>query len=328
MSDLPTEPRFVRSSFDSTPNVSRFAHEAMATTFELFIRHEDKGYAQQAAGTAFKEVDRLEAELSRYIDNSDISALNNLPAGGSLLVDLDTFECLQLAAEIRRRTKGAFDVTIGPVLDCWRNEDKTPRVPSEEELSLARLRVGMNLLKLDEAEHTVQVLADNMRIDLGGIGKGYAVDRVAELLRNWSISSALISGGYSSVLALDAPDDAKGWPVTLSSPRQPERTLAWLHLRNCAVSGSGLRKGLHIIDPHTARPVEAKAAAWARAGDAGAADALSTAFMVMSPKQIEQYCSNHPDVSALLILDGDEKEQRKPRILHYGEFKTDEMLEQ
>lgn len=308
---------FVRSDCQSIPGMKRFCHEAMATTFEVIVVQEDARYARQAAAAAFDEVDRLEGELSRFIENSDITRINNLPANEPLRLGLDAFECLQLSCRIYAETNGAFDITIGSLFSCWRNEDGTLRTPSQEELNLARRHTGTHLLQLDESEHTVQ-LASPVQVDLGGIGKGYTVDRMAELLREWSIETALISGGYSSVLALDAPADTKGWPLTLSNPDNRKEILARPSLRGRAISGSGLQKGRHIIDPRTAQPVKGKYAAWASASDAAIADALSTAFMVMSLDEIRQYCSRHPDVSAMIMLESDGKDAQKDKILHFG----------
>jgi len=196
---------FVNSNCSTIAGMKRFSHEAMATTFEVIIVHEDERYASQAAVAAFDEVDRLERELSRFIENSDVARINSAGANQPLQLGLDTFECLKIAARIYGQTNGAFDITIGTLLKCWRNDDGTPRKPSPKEIDLARLHTGTNLLELHEAEHTVKLSANPVHVDLGGIGKGYAVDRVAELLRDWSIDVALISGGYSSVLALDAP---------------------------------------------------------------------------------------------------------------------------
>ena len=316
---------FVKNNWDSIPGMQRFSHEAMATTFEVIILHEDARYAQQAARAAFDELDRLEQELSRFIENSDISRINNLAPKGSLRVGLDAFECLQISTRIYDETNGAFDITIGTLLDCWLNEDKTMRTPSKEQLNFARERTGIHFLELDEAEHTVQVPSNPVQIDLGGIGKGYAVDRMAELLRDWSIDTAVIHGGYSSVLALDAPSKTKGWPLTLSSPVNRKQTLAGLHLQGRALSGSGLQQGRHIIDPRTARPVEGRCAAWACAADAATADALSTAFMVMSPDEVRQYCSRHQDVLAMLILHDETKKKQKEKILHFGQWKRSDL---
>ena len=313
---------FVRSDYSSLPPIKRFAHEAMATTFEILIVHEDDRYATQAAMAAFKEVDRLEEELSRFIENSDISRINELPAGESLPLSLDTFECLRISARVYADTDGAFDITIGSLFQCWRNEDETPRTPSKEELEFARRHTGMDLLELDETEIAVKLLASPVQVDLGGVGKGYAVDRAAELLREWSIETALISGGYSSVLALDAPPGTEGWPLTLSNPSDHSQILARPHLRACALSGSGVQKGQHIISPRTAEPTEGKLATWSGAADAATADALSTAFMIMSPEEIEKYCENHPDTRAMVIVQEKDGLTQKDKVLRFGPWKN------
>ncbi len=306
--------------------MKRFSHEAMATIFELIIIHEDERYARQAATAAFEEVDRLEKELSRFIENSDISRINNLPANQPLLLGLDTFECLKISVQMYNETKGAFDVTIGSLLKYWRDEEGNPRTSSEKEFNFARLHTGCHLIQLDEREHTIQLAASPILVDLGGIGKGYAVDRVADLLREWSIERALISGGYSSVLALDAPPGMKGWPLTLSDPGDRSRILARPHLRAEALGGSGVKKGGHIISPRTGRPVEGKRAAWSAAPDAAMADALSTAFMIMDTDEIHQYCSLHSDRRAMVIsLERDEKTQ-KEKIFHFGPWREEELV--
>lgn len=312
---------FVRSDGGPFSDLRRFSHEAMATTFELMIVHEDERYARQAAIAAFDEVDRLEGELSRFTENGDVALINNLPAGEPLLLGLDTFECLKISARMFAETDGAFDITIGSLVKCWRNDDGTPRTASEEELELARKRTGMDLLLLDEDEHTVELSVSPVQIDLGGVGKGFAVDRVAELLREWSIETALISGGYSSVLAMEAPEGAEGWPLTLSDPADRRRVLAMPHLRSGALSGSGVEKGGHIISPRTGRPISGKLAAWSAAPEAATADALSTAFMIMTPEQIERYCAEHPDTRAMMIMHEQDAKTQKNEILHFGSWK-------
>ena len=311
----------VKDTLDSISDARHFSHEAMATTFGIFILHDDARYAKQAVWAAFDELDRLEAELSRFIENSDISRINNLAANQPLQIGLSAFECLQLSAKIYDETDGAFDITIGSLMDCWLSEDKTKRSPSKERLNKACQRTGTHLFKLDETEHTVELLTDELQIDLGGIGKGYAVDKMAGLLDDWGIDAALIHSGCSSVLAIGTPLGKKGWPVTLSSPAGSKQTLAYLYLRDRAVSGSGLQKGWHIIDPRTIQLVEGKSAAWACASDAATADALSTAFMVMSPEQVKQYCLSHSDVLAMIITGEHSAEAQKEKVLRYGHWK-------
>jgi len=323
MTEPETQSSYLESEPPAIPGMKRFSHEAMATTFEVIVVHDDEKYARQATAAAFEEVNRLEGELSRFIENSDISRINNLPANKPLLLGLDTFECLQLSCRIYAETDGAFDVTMGPLLSCWRNVDGSPREPSREELDNTRRCIGTNLLRLNEDEHTIELLAAPVQIDLGGIGKGYAVDRMAELLREWSIDAALISGGYSSVLALDGPPETKGWPLTLSNPGNRKEILARPNLQSRALGSSGIKKGRHIIDPRTMRPVGGKYAAWSSAPDAATADALSTAFMVMTQDEIRRYCSCHSGIMAMIMLQESAQGTQKEKVLHFGPWKVD-----
>jgi len=328
MTQPQSEIPFVNGRWDSIDGIQRFSHQAMATVFEVFVLHTDHSYVEQAAWAAFDELDRLEAELSRFIDNSDISRINNLSANQSLTIGLDAFECLQVGRSLYTETNGAFDITVGSLMDCWLDENKAVQAPSREKLNLARKHTGAGLLKLDQANRAVELLGNSVKIDLGGIGKGYAVDRMSELLKDWGIDTALVHSGCSSVLAIGSPPETDGWPVTLSNPDNRKEKLASLCLQNRAVSGSGLQKGWHIIDPRTARPVEGKVAAWACAPDAASADALSTAFMVMSPKQVSQYCSTHPDTLAMMVTKDGEGQVQELRVLRYGPWEESGILRQ
>lgn len=313
MTQPPSDISFVSSRWDSIAGAHRFSHNAMATVFEIIIIHKDTRYAGQAAQAAFDELDKLEQQLSRFVENSDVSQINNLPANQPLVLGLPAFECLRLGVSLYEQTCGAFDITIGSLMNCRLGEDKTLLTPSEEKLQQARRRTGSHLIKLDEAEHTICLSDNPVQIDLGGIAKGYAIDKMAELLGEWSIETALINGGSSSVLAIGAPADTKGWHITLSKPPDYEQVLANIYLHDRSVGGSGLLKGPHIIDPRTAEPAEDGKAAWACAATAAVADALSTAFMIMSPDQIEQYCRNHHDISAMVVSE-------KGEILRYGRW--------
>ena len=273
------------------PRAYRFGHEAMATTFEILVIYQDEQYARQAVQAAFDELDKLEQELSCFVENSDISRINNLKNGEGLTLGPAAFECLQLSRRIYAETAKAFDVTLGR---------------------------GMQNLKLDDSNYTIKLQGGPVQVDLGGIGKGYAVDCMAKLLREWEVDCALIHGGHSSILALDTPFDTSGWPCTISSPDKKQKLLADFPLKNNAVSGSGLQKGAHIIDPRTHQPVKDTLAAWAWASDAATADALSTAFMVMTPEKVQQYCLQHRKVRAMLIPKTKTIDESDVKILRFG----------
>ncbi len=300
---IPKKPKMnlLDNDLDQLQGTHRFSHEAMATNFNIFIAYDDAEYARQAAQAAFTELDRLETQLSHFIENSDISRINNLPADKSLVIGLETFNCLQIAVKMHYQTNGVFDVTVGTLMKCLLNKDKSVRSPSKEELDHALRLTGTQFIKLDETNFAVQLDRAPLKIDLGAIGKGYAVDKMADLLGQWSIYNVLISGGSSSVLAVGCPPDAKGWPLTISDPTDRDKKLVQLCVTNCALSGSGLEIGRHIINPRTAEPVDGKIAAWACAPDAATADALSTAFMVMNDEEIVNFCKKHSDICAMFI---------------------------
>jgi thiamine biosynthesis lipoprotein len=134
---------------------------------------------------------------------------------------------------------------------------------------------------------------------------------MAGILREWSIESALLHGGRSSVLALEAPSGQKGWPLSTSDPENPDRILDKHFLRFRALSGSGLKKGSHIVNPYTGYPVMERLAAWAGSENAALSDALSTAFMIMEISEIKHYISNHCTVSGLIITGGKNNDERK-----------------
>jgi thiamine biosynthesis lipoprotein len=286
---------------DTVPHLQKYSHEAMATVFEIFIQNEDSDYTKKAALAAFDELDSLEQQLSRHIENSDVSRINNLALGETVRINLPAFECLTIAKDIHSQTNGAFDITIGFLYDCWLDENKKIRTPTETQLELARKNTDTNLLELDESEYSVKLNGEKVCLDLGGIGKGYALDQIAKLLQDWSIDKALIHGGFSTLLATDAPTGQKGWPINVSNHINPEKKLAQLILVNRSLSISGLQKGRHIIDPRSGQPCHENISAWACAETAATADALSTAFMVMSYEEIEKFSEEHPRILSAII---------------------------
>ncbi|MBN1817148.1 MAG: FAD:protein FMN transferase [Sedimentisphaerales bacterium] len=321
MKDFRSQSDPVGNDAASLAGAHHFSHEAMAAVFEIYVVCDKGTYARQAAQAAFEELDHLEQDFSRFVGNSDVSRLNQLAVGEELSLGLDTFECLAAAEKLWKQTNGAFDVTVGALYRCWLNEDKTLRRPSPEDLALAIEKTGMDKLILNPQRYTSKVTTKGVQFDLGGIGKGYGVDLMARVLAEWKLTKALIHGGGSSLLAMDGPSDGKGWPVTFSNPLDRTEKLVRLELAHRAAGGSGLEQGRHIIDPRPgkARPVGGKLASWSLASDAATADALSTAFMVMSDKEIEQYCKKHPDVAAMTIR-RQEKADSRMEIRRWGDW--------
>jgi len=256
------------------------SHEAMATTFSLRVAHADQRYARQAMAAAFAELDALERQLSRFVEGSDVWRINRLARGGEAVVTPDAFACLRAAIDVWRGTRGVFDVTYASTCAA---------APGDR-------------MELASAGCRVRILADGARVDLGGIGKGFALDRMAAVLAQWETTAALLAASTSTILALEAPPGLPGWRVTFGPDRDPQR----LDLSHAAFSGSGTAvKGSHIIDPRTRAPARRHVQAWAQCPTAAQADALSTAFMVMSADEVRRYC--HGDLAARgYLLDADD----------------------
>lgn len=276
----------------------RFCHRAMACDFEVFLEHPDSHYAAKAAQAAFVELDRLESLLSRFLPNSDIARISTLKKGQSILVSPETMECLQIAQQVYRQTGGLFDVTVGGLVDLWK-EQSPPRDTVQKMLQ----SVGMNKLKIHPETMSVEVNADGIMVDLGGIGKGYAVKQIAAVLNEWKVQRVIIHGGMSTLLALEPPADAPGWKVQITNPVS-QQIIRVLQMKREALSCSGLRRGTDMIHPVTGLAIQDKSAVWVKGGDPAVCDALSTASMVMSLQQIERLTQEYPSIGIFVVLKG------------------------
>jgi len=276
-----------------------FAHEAMATSFEVIVSQDDVDatYAAQAAEAVFAEVDRLEEELSRFRSTSDIARLSSLKAGETLAVSLAVWDCLHLAKTVHEETQGAFDITIGPLMQLWRSGEGHLIEPDAERLAQARHSIGSHLFELHEDGCKVTVHADRMLFDLGAVGKGYALDQAVQILQDWSITRAFLNAGDSTLLALQPPSGEDAWGITLAEASRE------MQLKEQALSGSGFMvKGAHIMNPRTLTPVALQEKrSYALAPTAALSDALSTAFMIMSPEEITALCERNPGIQWLEV---------------------------
>ena len=282
---------------EAAPQHHRFTQHAMATTFDVIINHADadETYAAQAAQAVFQEIARLEDELSRFRASSDIYRLGQLQAGESVLVGMAAWDCLALAKAMHQETAGAFDITIGPLMSLFVTQEGEPRQVSKEVLAQAQSIIGSHRFDLDEETMRVTVHASNMIFDLGAMGKGYALDQAADLLQDWKVTNFVLNAGDSTILAIGAPSGKDAWTITLGAGAKS------LALTNHAVSGSGFAvKGAHIMNPRLFTPVPLRnRRTYALAPTAALSDALSTAFMVMSPDEITALCDRYEGVEAL-----------------------------
>jgi thiamine biosynthesis lipoprotein len=293
----------------------RVSRRAMATTFEIVLAYGTL-FALAVAETAFNVIDRLEGQLTVYRDDSEVSRLNRLASLTDVPVEENLFELLHLADRITHETDGAFDITAGALIKAWGFFRRCHRVPSTSEIGEVLTRTGMCHVRLDAEQHSVRYLLPGLEINLGSIGKGYALDRAARLLRDeWSLPAALLHGGQSSVYALGAaPGSERGWPVGIQHPWDPEKRLAMVWLCDRALGTSAAtyqhleyngRKLGHILDPRTGWPAEGMASVSVVARTAAEADALATAFFILGWEKAQTYCAAHPEVGAVLLPEGD-----------------------
>lgn len=286
---------------ESMPAVQLALH-AMATRFELVLPGPDAVRLRAAGEAALAEIRRLDAQLSFYRPTSDVSRINARAAHGPVRVEPRLFGLLQTAQRLYQETQGAFDITVGPLMRCWGFVDSTGHLPAPAALAEARSRTGMHLVQLDAAKRTVAFARPGVQIDLGGIGKGYAIDEAVALLREVGITSAFLHGGTSTLYALGRPPGETAWKTALPAPGAPDDPaetdlLAVVALEDealsvSAVSGKafqadGTTYG-HVLDPRVGRPVDGAACAAVAGVSATETDARSTALLVLGIPAAEQ----------------------------------------
>ena len=300
--------------------LEEYSKPAMACEFQLLFNMHQYPQSGSATGEAFELIDALEDQMTVYRDHSEISQLNRLAFQTPVKVEQRLFELLQSAEKIYRETDGAFDVTAGQLSKLWGFEKRSAKIPQPHAIQTTLQTVGSQHISLDEESATVSFAVEGLKINLGGIGKGYAIDRTGSLLRIEGINDFAIHGGQSSVLCAGnnvtqnrrTSDNAKsGWPIGLSHPVLPEIRLATFHLNDQALgtSGSG-RQGFfhdgkrygHIIDPRTGWPADRFLSTTVISPSAALSDALATAFFVMKLEEIEDYCRTNTDVAAVITL--------------------------
>lgn len=289
-------------------------YEAMNAEFEFTLYTEPGAKStdeiMRIADEAFQAVVELEERISRWRPQSQVSRVNNQAGGDPVQVARELVDLILLSKQAHADTDGAFDITVGPLIKLWGFYKGEGHLPSPEELEPALALVGLDKVRVDPDERMVALEREGMMIDLGGIGKGLALDYAAEVMRRYGVSSALLHAGTSTVLAIGAPPDAPGWTVRVRDPYNKEGVVDEVLLNDEALSTSAGyekwfeldgKKYCHIFDPRTGMPVEGMVSTTAVAPTGALSDALSTAFFVMGVERTEQYCREHPEVRAVLV---------------------------
>ncbi len=298
-------------SVPTDPVLLRFSRRAMATTFEVILPYGSDS-ANDVAVAGLDEIDRLEAQLTVYRDTSEVSRVNATAGHRAMRVEPNLFELLVLAERLHRDTDGAFDIAVGALIKTWGFFRRQGRMPTPHEQANARKRSGWANVMLDGERQTVAFRQPGVALNLGSIGKGYALDcaLIAGRTRG-NVANLLLHGGHSSLLAKGrAAPDRRGWTVGLTDPRNPTIRRAFLHLCDRAMATSAatqqhfVHEGRtlgHLLDPRTGWPAEGMLSVTATAPTAAEADALATAFFILGLEKTRAYCEAHPDIGAVLI---------------------------
>jgi len=319
------------------------SRRAMACEFEVRFPAERCQQGTESALAALDLIEAWEEEISYFRPTSQLSRVNLLAAEESVEVSPPLFELLRLAMTLHAETQGAYDVTSAPLWEAWGFARRAGEIPTPAQLAEAQSRVGSHLVELDPTRRTVRFRQPGVRINLGSIGKGHALDMCGQRLLGLGMADFLLHGGQSSVLArglrspglpAGSPSTLRCWEIGIRDPRQPSRRLGIVRLHDRSLGTSsgqfqsfrhqGRRYG-HILDPRSGWPAEGVLAATVVAPTAALADALSTAFYVMGADQSLDYCRTHPEIGAVLVCPGpgDGRVEVHTAGLDDGEFEAE-----
>jgi thiamine biosynthesis lipoprotein len=298
------------SSAAENPSRYEYFRILMGTKMRIVLYAESQEHAQESAAAAFLRIQQLDEIMSDYNPESELMKLCREAYPVARPVSADLFRVLEQSLRFSDLSRGAFDVTIGPLVDLWREARRHKRLPDKEKLERARGCVDYRKIVLDAENRSVKLGGPGMKLDLGGIGQGYAADQALAVLTARGIRSALVDAGGDIAMSA-APPDRPGWRVALQKPAPDiEAAAGDLTLSDCGVTTSGDTEQFvelngirysHIIDPETGWAMQDSASVTVIAPDATTADALATALSVMTPNRGLRLADSQPGVAALIV---------------------------
>jgi FAD:protein FMN transferase len=306
------------------------SHNSMGTVYTVVAYGEDSAFLAEAVREVFDEIDRLDAQMSNYKPQSELSGINREAAQRGVMVEPRLFKLIQDSMSYSDESDGAFDITVGPLLKAWGFFRGQGRVPSNQELASVMKRIGYRHILLDPARREIRFDTEGIELDLGAIAKGYALDRTAEILRARGIQSALVSSGTSSIYGLGTPPDEAGWKVSIRDPLDEKKVADTVRIKNYSLSVSGDYEKFftlhgriysHIFNPKTGRPVENMLSTAVLAPLGETSDALSTSFYVMGPERSRVYLKQHPDLRVIFYLPGNTQGKFKRLEMRSNSFR-------
>lgn len=283
----------------------------MSTWITITVIGDDRAAARRNVNAAFSEMERVASILNAHNPDSELNRLNAAAGKDAMAVSPELYGAVRAGVDWWKRTGGAFDISVAPLLDLWKQCGKEDRLPTEEELATARRLLCVDRIELDDARRTVRLPAGG-RLNLGGHGKGYVVQWVVEYLRKRGVTDALVAGS-GDIYALGRKPDGLSWVVGIQDPRDAGKpaVLGKLVVSDRAVSTSGNyqryvtiqgRRHSHIIDPRTGQSADAVPSVTVIGPDAVTTDVLDTALSVLGPEAGVRLAESLPDVAALFVL--------------------------
>ncbi|HEU0179959.1 MAG TPA: FAD:protein FMN transferase [Blastocatellia bacterium] len=296
---------------------------SMGCVYTVVSYGRDLARLREAAAAALDEVDRIDRLMSNYKKDSELSRLNREAAKAPVKVDHELFDFIAECLRYGRESEGAFDITVGPLMKAWGFFRGEGRMPSEAELSLARNSVGYQHVILNQKDGTIFFDKTGVELDLGGIAKGYAVDRAVAVLKQCGVTSALLSAGGSTTYALGAPPGKPAWEIEVQDPLERDKIATRVRLKDRALSVSGSQEKFfelngarysHVMDPRTGRPVQGVLSVAVITADGLSGDALDNVFYVFGAKRGRASLKKFSASEVIFFLPDTRKEWKMVRI--------------
>ncbi len=284
---------------------------SMACTYSIAVYGKNGTNFKAIVDAAFDEVDRIDRLMSHYKPNSPLSKINQAAANHPVKVEPELFDFLAECFQYSKSSDGAFDITVGPLMKAWGFFRGEGKMPTKYELNQVRKFIGYQHVILDDSHQTIKFDQVGIELDLGGIAKGYAVDRAVALLKQSGIESALVSAGGSTIYALGSPPEKDFWEIEIQDPLDARKIALTVHLKNQALSVSGSsekffelngKRYSHIMDPRTAKPVMNVLSVGVITDTGTKGDALDNVFYVQGVKKAKSLLKIYPSTQVFFFL--------------------------
>ncbi|HEV2663277.1 MAG TPA: FAD:protein FMN transferase [Blastocatellia bacterium] len=296
---------------------------SMGCVYTVVVYGHDPARLRDAAAAALDEVDRIDRLMSHYKNDSELSMVNREAAKAPVKVDPELYDFIAECLRYSRESEGAFDITVGPLMKAWGFFRGEGRMPGEAELAEARGRVGYGRVILNQKDGTIFFDKAGVEIDLGGIAKGYAVDRAVAVLKQCGVTSALVSAGGSTIYALGAPPGKPAWEIEVQDPAERDRIATRVRLKDRALSVSGSNEKFfelngarysHVMDPRTGWPVQGILSVAVISDDGTSGDALDNVFFVLGVERGRACLHEFSASDVIFFLPDSSKKWKMARI--------------